>query len=116
MAKPETTTRTWVMTSNGYVTCSKSKTSKCFLDILPKPSKPQPFHGEDLIQATREINSILECVAKANSDNSRKLSFLAVGDRVMLSWTQEARVSSEDDSETIRLALCETEAPSKPRE
>ena len=104
----ESVSRDWNLHPNGIIFCFPSDNFKCLeANKLISVPQPQPFHDADLIQATREINTILKRVAKANSDTSRKLSFIVVGNQIMLAWTRAALVSSEDAVDKIRLAFCE---------
>lgn len=67
------------------------------------------FHDQNLADATRAINSILEGIE--NSDSGRKLSFINTKQGVLLAWVQhegertEDSVTIDDDTATIARAL-----------
>jgi hypothetical protein len=81
---------------------------KCFPDpagtcIVFAPKKGllegelSDFHDAELQHATKQINEILDRVARANPDPSRDLHFINVQGRLMLVWAEHEEVLSDDE-------------------
>lgn len=104
--KPDAKTKLdWVMTSNGKVHCFKSETSNCFVSGLYTADQLTAFHDAQLAEVTKEINGLLERAARTRSDPTTELSLIAVGNGLMLAWTEPTETSPASPADEVVRAL-----------
>ena len=63
------------------------------------------FHDKALAKATKEINAILERVARSKRRDDVELGFIEFQNRLLLVWSTYDAVSAYDDDEVIIKAL-----------
>jgi hypothetical protein len=105
---PAPKTYTWQMSreeGKTVVYCWPSSRGGQYLMKLWETDETTPFHDERLQRCTREINAILERVAKRNQDPDRVLSFIEYRNRLLLVWARYGVVGPEDSDETVADAL-----------
>jgi hypothetical protein len=72
------------------------------------------FHDEALATATKEINGILERVARSKRDDSMELGFIEFQNRLFLVWSTYDVVSPHhEDKEIIKALGLRTSEPVK---
>jgi hypothetical protein len=93
---------------NDGLSCSETGNSCSQATFLT--AEPSTFHDEYLIQATQEINEILDRLPK--DADGRKLSFVHTRMGTLLAWVRHGAksvppgaVTAEDDDATIAKAL-----------
>jgi hypothetical protein len=82
--------------------CFKDQVSRQLQAKLHAPSET-PFHDARLVQATKDINKILDGIPKDPS--GRTLSFIVFKDQPLLVWATYGSVSPDDDEAKIERAL-----------
>jgi hypothetical protein len=82
--------------------CFKDQVSRQLQAKLHEPSVT-PFHDAELMQATKDINKILDRVR--NKDPNRTLSFIVFKDQPLLVWATYGAVSPDDEEATIARTL-----------
>jgi hypothetical protein len=95
---------TWVMGPKG-VDCYESDAGGQTVYRLWQATKLSSFHDAELAQATKEINSILERVAKRNRDASRFLSLIEFENRHLLVWARYGVIGPDADRDKVVRAL-----------
>lgn len=78
--------------------CFKSKNSRQCQAKLHEASA-SPFHDQKLVNATKQINAILDSVG--NDKDGRKLSFIVFKDQLRLVWATYGAVGPYDDDATV---------------
>src|SRR5918999_883882 len=101
--KPKPTGYTWVLDKDG-VLCYSGGSGQTVARLWEADSL-SGFHDEELAKATKEINAILERVARSQASEDAELSFIEFQDRHMLVWARYGAVSPYDDDDVIAEAL-----------
>jgi hypothetical protein len=98
----------------GEIICYPSSTPNCRVVRLPQPGnidgsgflsvpEPQPFHDDDLVKATAEINKILLGVLTDNKGkNDRDLHVVLAKDGPMLVWARAMVMDVDDITDLAR--------------
>jgi hypothetical protein len=94
----------YTMTGPHEVVCFTSNVSKCVVSKFWEPvGTTGSFYDADLARATREANAILDGLRAATGPR-RELSFIVVGNALLLIWTHPG-IGSGDEPHVIRQAL-----------
>ena len=96
---------TWILSPEYGVLCYPYSKSKQTLTNLWEVNELTELHDAELAQATKEINAILEGVAKSNKNPERKLSFIQFQNRHFLVWAGYGVVGPDDEGKTIAKTL-----------
>jgi hypothetical protein len=98
-------TYTWTLQGTQCI-CLSSTSDDCSVIKLWEFEEPKPFHDKPLMDATSEINGLLESAAKRNHDPERGLSFISFEGRLFLVWTRRHHgLIAEDDPQVVADAL-----------
>jgi hypothetical protein len=97
--KPKPPKYHWFWLTEGKeIACFQDERNTCIVTKLWEPELSD-FHDAELQHATKQINEILDRVARANPDPSRDLHFINVQGRLMLVWARHADVVTDDSDE-----------------
>jgi hypothetical protein len=98
-------TRSWVMLSDGTVRCFKSDNADCVVSKLWETLAPTAWHPPQLMQATKNIQKVLNELERGNKHPKRRLAFICYDYRPLLAWVDCDTVGSDDDIPVVRKAL-----------
>ena len=96
--------RDWMLDKDtSVIYCFESSESNQIAAKFIEASSSTPFHDSDLVQATKELNEIVDGLKRDNPN--RELAFLNFGDGLFLAWTTSNTVSSKDSESVIKQTL-----------
>jgi hypothetical protein len=93
----------WVLEKK-HCTCAKGPGGQTVVKLWEAEELTE-FHDAPLARATKEINAIVEKIAKNNKDPERTLSLIEYQGRHLMVWAHYGAVTPYDDDQTIIKAL-----------
>ena len=103
---PEPDRYWWYLDSKNIMHCLKTDLGSCYIPRLVQSPKMTAWHTDDLAEATKEIQGILDGIHRGGRDsNDEELALCEYDDRLFLAWVEHHGHTADEDTEVVANAL-----------